>query len=151
MKVAFEGRERELDPGRVTFRQALAIQKQTGMSLADWEDSLDFKAGPDGKVINPPPEWLTSVGALYWLMCAQNGEEADPDRMDFDVTGFLQAYYAALGAEVARLKAQAPPDPTRPPPMTLSPPGDPLPSAPATPTDTTPPPPVLQEGAAIAS
>lgn len=140
MKVEFEGRIWDLDTARYSFRQALAIQAQTGMSVGDWEDSLDFKRDDAGKILNPPPEWLVSVGALYWLMLAQNGEEPDPATMEFDFTGFLSAYFAALMAEFDRLKAGAGPDPTVPPPMTLSPPGDPGWSAPATPTAMIPPP-----------
>lgn len=150
MKVEFEDRTWDVDTEHIGFRQALAIQKQTGMSIGDWEDSLDFKRDDERKILNPPPEWVNSVGALYWLMLAQNGEEADPDTMDFDLYGFLQAYFAALMAELGRLKAQAEPDPTVPPPMTLSPPGDPGWSAPATPTATIPPPPP-PGGAATAS
>ena len=116
MKVELDGLTRDLDTAHVSFRHALAVQKQTGMSIADWEDSLDFKKDDAGKIRNPPPEWLVSVGALYWLMLAQNGEEPDPDTMDFDFTGFLQAYFEALMAEVDRLKAEAEPDPTSPSP-----------------------------------
>lgn len=139
MKIEFGGRDWDLDTAHVSFRQALAIQKQTGMSVADWEDSLDFKEDDEGKVLNPPPEWLVSVGALYWLMLAQNGEDADPDTMEFDWTGFLQAYFTALAAEIARLKAAkaAEPDPTQPSPTTPSPPGDRPSPGPATPTATT--------------
>lgn len=150
MKVEFEGLTRDVDTAHISFRQALAIQAQTGMSIGDWEDSLDFKKDDAGKIRNPPPEWLVSVGALYWLMLAQNGEEADPGTMEFDFTGFLSAYFAALMAELDRLKAQAEPDPTAPSPMTLSPPADPGWTAPATPTATIPQPPA-PEGAAIAS
>jgi hypothetical protein len=147
MKIEFAARTWDIDTAHISFRQGLAIQKQTGMSIADWEDSLDFKKDDEGKIANPPMEWLVSVGALYWLMLAQNGEEADPDTMDFDWSAFLQAYFAALAAEIARLKAEAapPPDPTSPAPAG---PASPVPS---TPTATTPPPPAPPEGAATAS
>lgn len=147
MKIELDGRAWDLDVQHISFRHALAVQKQTGMSVADWEDSLDFKKDDAGKIRNPPPEWLVSVGALYWLMCAQNGEEPDPATMDFDFTGFLSAYFAALMAEVERLNAEAEPDPTVPPPTTLPPPGDPGSPASAIPTATTLPP-FRPEGAA---
>lgn len=150
MKIEFGGRDWQLDTVNISFRHALAIQAQTGMSIADWEDSLDFKKGDEGKILNPPPQWLKSVGALYWLMAAQNGEAPDPETMDFDYIGFLQAYFAALSAEIARLKAAAP-DPTRLSPTTPSPPPDPPSPGPPTPMATTPAPPVPAEGAATAS
>jgi len=147
VKIEFGGRTWDLDTAHISFRQALGVQKQTGMSIADWEDSLDFKKDDAGKIRNPPPEWMVSVGALYWLMLAQNGEEADPDTMDFDWMGFLQAYFAALSAEFDRLNV------TPPPPLD---PTSPAPAGPASPIRSTRPattrtPPVPPEGAAIAS
>lgn len=120
MKVSFEGAEYELDTGHISFRHALEIQRQTGMSIGDWEDSLSFRKDPDDpdgkKFLNPPPEWMTSVGALYWLMIAQNGEPPDPSAMDFDWQEFLAAYFEALSAELDRLtaKPEPEPDPTSP-------------------------------------
>jgi hypothetical protein len=149
--IAFAGRDWQLDVTHVTFRQALAIQAQTGLSIADWEDSLDFKRNAAGEIANPPPGWLTSVGALYWLMLAQNGQETPPEAMDFDFTGFLQAYFEALAAEIERIKAaqakaEAEPDPTRP-----SPTASPASPTSGTPMTTTPPTLIPQEGAAIVS
>lgn len=150
MKVEFEGRIWDLDTQGYSFAHAVKIQKFTGMSIGDWSDSLEFKKDEAGKILNPPPEWLVSVGALYWLMLAQNGEDVPlGEDMHFDFQGFLGAYFTALGAELDRLKAQAEPDPTVPPPTIPGPPGDPGSTAPATPTATTPQP--VPEGAAIAS
>jgi hypothetical protein len=152
VKVSFEGREYGLDTGHMSFRHALEVQKQTGMSIGDWEDSLAFHKDPDDpegkKWLNPPPEWLVSVGALYWLMLAQNGGAPDPDGLDFDWQEFLSAYFAALSAELDRLKAEAAPEPDP-----TSPAAAPVPAStvPSTRTATTRTPRGSEEGAATGS
>lgn len=150
MKIELDGLVYDLDTAHISFRQALAIQKQTGMSIADWEDSLSFSKDDEGKIRNPPPEWMTCVGALYWLMLAQNGEEADPETMDFDWTDFLQAYFAALSAEIARLRAKAAPEP-EPDPTSPAAAGAPASPTRSTRTGTTPKPRGRQGGTATGS
>lgn len=140
MIVTFEGRDWQADPSRLRLQQGYVIQAFTGMSVGDWQDSLDFRTDQDGKLVNPPPEWLRSVAALYWLMCDQNGVQQPIADVDFEVEPFLAAYLQGLAAELERVRAEkaARPDPTSPP---QSPGGPPLP-APSTPTVTTPPLPV---------
>lgn len=153
MKVEFEGRTWELDPSRLRLQQGYVIQAFTGMSVGDWQDSLDFKTKKDADgndvLLNPPPEWLKSVAALYWLMLSQNDVKTPIDEADCEVEAFLAAFMKAMMAELEKRKAEAQPDPTSPP---LSPGGPPS-SVPAIPTVTTltPPVPVLLQGAAIAS
>lgn len=150
MRIDFEGRTWELDPSRVQFQQAMVIQSYTGMSIGEWEDSIEVRAevGPDGKerVINPPPEWLKSVGALYWLMHAQAGDKIAISEMDFDFGAFMVALMVGTAREVERVRAEeaGKPDPTSSPSFPL---GDPLSPAPPIPTAMTPMPPVQPEGA----
>lgn len=144
IRVDFEGRERGLDTTRIMFKDAMGIQSYTGVSIGDWQDGLEFpvEKGGDGepdKVLNPPPEWLKYVAALYWLMLRQNGEVAVIGEVDFDPFGFYAAYVQALGRRVAELRAEkaekaAAPDPIQP---GLSPPGDQLSPALSSPTATT--------------
>lgn len=113
MKIDFEGREWSLDEGSLRLRQAEAIQEFTGLSVANWEDVLNFRRGEDGKLVNPPKEWARAVAALYWLMLSQNGEKTLIADVDPDITGFMAAYLKALEAELEMRTPE--PDPTRPP------------------------------------
>lgn len=144
MKITFEGRDWDLDTEHIRFQHAMGIQSWTGMSIAGWEDSLDFETDEQGNVKNPPPEWLKSIGALYWLMLAQNDVTTPIADVDFDLSGFLEAFMAALAAEIAQRKADAAPepDPTPPPSPAAAPPSP----APSTQTATTPMPAALPEG-----
>jgi len=125
MRIVFEGREWGLDMNSVRYQHAMVIQSYTGMSIGEWEDSIDvaekLDAGgkPTGKLVNPPPEWLKSVGALYWLMLAQNEVKTPIAEMDFDFPAFLVALMEGTQAELDRAKAEAAeagqrPDPTPP-------------------------------------
>lgn len=152
MRIEFQGRTWELDPGHVKFQQAMVIQSYTGMSIGEWEDSIEVKAQKDPvtgeeRIVNPPPEWLLSLGALYWLMLAQNDVKTPIADIDFDFGEFMLALMEATAAELARANAQAAskPDPTSSPSFPL---GDPLSPAPVSPTAMTPMLPVPQEGAA---
>jgi hypothetical protein len=118
LKIEFEGETRSLDIEHISYKHAMAIQRLTGMSIADWQDSLDFKATPDGKIVNPPPEWLPSVAALYWLMHAQNGTELDWDDLDFDFAAFFAVFFTTYVADLDRrleeAKARKAANPPRP-------------------------------------
>ena len=113
MIIEFEDRQWSLDEGSLRLRQAEAIQEFTGLSVADWEDTLNSWRGKDGKPANPPKEWARSVAALYWLMLSQNGEQVLIADVDPDITGFLAAYLKGLKAELEMRRPE--PDPTRPP------------------------------------
>ena len=113
MIIGFEDREWSLDEGSLRLRQAEAIQEFTGLSVADWEDTLNSWRDQDGKIRNPPKEWARSVAALYWLMLSQNGEQVLIADVDPDITGFMGAYLKGLKAELGRPEPE--PDPTSPP------------------------------------
>lgn len=153
MIVEFEGRTWELDPSKLRLQQGYVIQAFTGMSVGDWQDSLDFKTGKDADgndvLLNPPPEWLKSIAALYWLMLSQNGIKTPIDEADCEVETFLAAFVQAMMAELEKRKAEAQPDPTPPSPTTPSPPAVPPSPVPAIPTVTTPTHPVLQGGGLV--
>jgi hypothetical protein len=111
--VSFEGRAWELDMNHVRLQQAMTIQLYTGLSIGAWEDSIavseerDGDGKPTGKLVNPPPEWLKSIAALYWLMIAQNGVTTPIAEVDFDFPAFLAAVMEAMANEIARLRADA--------------------------------------------
>lgn len=137
MIVDFEGRQWELDTERVRYQHAMVIQSYTGMSIGEWEDSIEVKekvdadGEPTGELENPPPAWLKSVGSLYWLMLAQNEVKTPISEMDFDFGAFIVALMEGMVAEMERRKADkaAEPDPTSPP---RSPKGGPPSRAPST-------------------
>jgi hypothetical protein len=138
MIIKFEGRDWEFDSEEITLQQAMTIQLHTGMSIGEWEDSLNLTEDADGNVQNPGPEWLKSLQCVYWLMKAQNGEKNPVADADFVLAKFLVAFGEGMQAEVTRLKAEkaaeeAAADPTPPP----SPPAGPPSPEPGYPTATT--------------
>jgi hypothetical protein len=145
VKITFEGREWELDTTRVSYQQAMVIQMYTGMSIGEWEDSIDVEeetdaeGKPTGKLKNPPPEWLKSIGSLYWLMHAQAGDKIPIADMEFDFGGFMTALMAGMAAQLEQAKAEAAagPDPTLPS-SPSSPTEDPPSPGPGSPTATIP-------------
>ena len=149
MIVEFEGRTWQLDPTHVRLQQAMVIQSYTGMSIGEWEDSIEVRGetGPDGqeRIVNPPPEWLKSVAALYWLMLAQNDVKKPIAEVDFDFGEFIVALVVATARELERVRAQAAaaPDPTSSPSSPLGAAASPVP---VSPTAMTPVPPVPQAG-----
>ena len=117
MKIEFEDQVWDLDLTHVTYKQAYAIQLFTGMSIGEWEDSIEVGEDEDGNPVNPPPEWVKSIGALYWLMRSQGGDKIAFDDMDFEFGPFLVAVMEGMAAELERVKAERrdEPDPTSPP------------------------------------
>ena len=103
MKIEFEGRPWALALEDFTLQQGIAIQDYMGMSVADWLAVLD-----DVK----SAAWLKALAPVYWLMYAQNGEDAGPlAAVDFSVLKFAEAF---IGAAAEEAGAGALPDPTRP-------------------------------------
>jgi hypothetical protein len=150
VKIEFEGRTWEFDSEEITLQQAMTIQLHTGMSIGEWEDSLDLPEDEHGNVQNPGPEWLKSLQCVYWLMKSQNGEKTPIADADFVLSKFLQAFGEGAQGEVARLKAEkaaeaAAADPT---PLPSLPAGPPL-SGLASPTATTLPPSNGEVGARV--
>jgi hypothetical protein len=130
--IDFAGTRYELDTTHISFKHAMVVQSYTHLGIDAWLESTGFEVDVDGKTVkNPPPEWLTSIGALYWLMLAQNDVKEPIADMDFDVQDFYQAYIKAAVAELERALAetQAEAGPTVPSPP--SPPS--LPAAPPSP------------------
>lgn len=138
MKVRFEGRDWELGLSDIDLKPAIVIQGYMGMSINKWVDSLNDKADEDGGITwsaADQPEYLKSLGALYWLMKQQNGVHYPIADTNFPVGAFSQAMAEAQAAEAAAqieeyANSEPEPDPTSPPP----PASEPSPEPASTPT-----------------
>lgn len=134
MKIDYDGTVYEFDQEDITLKQAMSVQLHSGMSIAEWQNSLDIEeitdpATGEKTMANPGPEWLKSVQCLYWVVLAQNGVVEPIADADFKVAKFLTAYAEAVKAEQAA-EAPEPEDPTKaspspgpsPEPPSLTPP-----------------------------
>ena len=141
MIIHFEDRDWELNLDKLTLQQGIAIQMHTGLSIAEFEDTLDVGEDENGNLRDPGPKWLICLGCVYWLMHQQGGDVFPIAKADFVLSEFLQAMGEAMQAELERIKAEraaeeAEPDPTPPASPPSSPPGPPSP-APGSPKATT--------------
>jgi len=119
MIVTFEDEKWELNLNRLSYQQALAIQLETGLSIAEFEKVLDVEEDENGQLKDPGPKFVRCIGCVYWLMHNQNGDVFPLAGMDFDFAGFLAAMGEAMQAELERIRAEraeqdAEPDPTVP-------------------------------------
>lgn len=117
MKIEYDGATYEFDQEDITYKQAMTVQLHTGMSIAEWQDTLDIDEIEDPetrekKLANPGPEWLKSIGCLYWVVMAQNGVTEPIADVDFKLAKFLTAFGEASTAESAT-EPPEPPDPTK--------------------------------------
>lgn len=113
MKIDFEGQVRVLDLEHIKLKHAVAIQGFTGLALLDWQRALISRDGETPTAL-ADPGWIMNMAAAWWLMLAQNGQDAPPldDDVDCDVIGFALALYAAAVEEVKARKVPDQPDPT---------------------------------------
>jgi hypothetical protein len=134
MKVHFEDRDWNLDLSDINLKPAIVIQSYMGMSINKWVDSLNDEADADGNIVKAAadsPEFLKSVGAVYWLMKAQNGAQCPIGDVDFPLGAFTQAMADAQAAEEPEADGQ----PDEPDPTTLPPPAsEPSPESASIPT-----------------
>lgn len=107
MKIEYDGEVLKFDQESIELQQAMVIQLHTGMSISEWEDSLDVSEEKP-----PGPEWLKSVQCLYWAVLAQNGETVPIADANPKVGKFLKAYAAASAAETPAEPPEEP-DPTQ--------------------------------------
>lgn len=113
MLIRWEDKDWTFDASDLTNRQAIALETEMGMSIAEFYDLLD---GEEGEGFDSAkPYFVKLMTVLYWLMLDQNGRKVKISDVEFPLIGFAQAFAAAMAAEVA---AQAPaaeeaPDPTR--------------------------------------
>lgn len=72
MKITIEGQVFEYDPNRMLNTEAIALQKVTGMKMADWAKAL-----AEGDVF--------AVTGLVWLMYRREGRDVRFDEVEFDL------------------------------------------------------------------
>jgi hypothetical protein len=83
MLVQFDGTDYEFDLDDIDVRQAIKIQNETGLTVADmWEG---FKR------MDP-----RACLAMYWLMMAQSGKAVDMNKSNFKLVQFHSAVLEAL-------------------------------------------------------
>lgn len=134
MKIDYGGQVYDLDLEAVTLKQAMVIQGYVGMSIAKLFDQFSH-------VEEDTPELLAAVGAVYWLMKNQAGEQFPIADADFPLVPFLTAFFTALKAEglmTAEPSGEAAVDPTssgQAPPAVS--PSLPAPSSPSPPEEVT--------------
>lgn len=94
MIIDYDGERHEFEFDDITVKQAMKIEKHTGLKLTDWGDAL---AGEDG--MN-----MQALQALGWLVLS--GGTGAVDDADFKLAPFGTAFAAALAAEAAKRKAE---------------------------------------------
>src|SRR5258708_37522346 len=99
MIIEYEGERYEFDFDDITVKQAMKIEKHTGVKLTDWGDRLE--AGGD----------MLSLQALGWLVLF-GGAGAGGDA-DFKLLELGNAVAAANTAPAAAEEAASGPGPTR--------------------------------------
>src|SRR5258707_7560221 len=97
MIIEYEGERYEFDFDDITVKQAMKIEKHTGVKLTDWGDRLE--AGGD----------MLSLQALGWLVLF--GGAGAVDDADFKLVKLGNAFAAAITAQAAAEKAAAGPVP----------------------------------------
>ena len=129
MKIEYEGVVYDFDFDDITVKQAIKIEKHTGMTLQEW-----------GRALFPEEEGnatdLIAMQALGWLVL-YGGRDIPVDDCDFKIMKLIEAF--AQAAEREGAAAQEEPDPTTPagsntpgtPASTPSPTGPPASTGPA--------------------
>src|SRR5258708_23308659 len=100
MIIEYEGERYEFDFDDITVKQAMKIEKHTGVKLTDWGDRLE--AGGD----------MLSLQALGWLVLF--GGAGAVDDADFKLVKLGNAFAAAIPPQAAAGKAAPGPGPTLP-------------------------------------
>ena len=103
MKIEYEGAVYDFDFDDITVRQAIKIEKHTGMTLAEW-----------GKALSPEEEGkgadLIAMQALGWLVL--HGGDIPVGDCDFKIVKLAEAFAKAAAEEEAATADE--PDPTTP-------------------------------------
>ena len=117
MLIRWEDKDWTFQASDLTNRQAIALETEMGMSIAEFYDLLE---GDDGEGFDSAkPYFVKLMTILYWLMLDQNGQRVKISDVEFPLIGFAQAFAAAMAAELATqpaAPAEGAPDPTRPVP-----------------------------------
>ena len=117
MKIAYEGKDYDFDFDRIRVKQAIKIEKHTGVQLTEWGEMLEQGAS------------MLALQSLGWLiLCDGKGAVDDAD---FEVAAFGEAFTAAMTAEAeaaAAIAAKEDAGPTPPPGQQNGSGGDPIPA-----------------------
>lgn len=97
MVIDYEGQKYTFDMAEVTVKQAIKIEKHTGMAFADWGEAV--AKGAD----------LKAVQAIGWLVL-HGGRDVPIEDCDFKLMKLGEAFAAAAAADEAAAKAAE--DPT---------------------------------------
>jgi len=96
--ITYEGRRYEFDFDRIRLKQAIKIEKHTGMDLSEW-----------GKALSPEEEGasasLIALQAFGWLVL-EGGRDTPIDDCDFEIVKFCEAFAKAAEEEAAAEKAR---------------------------------------------
>ena len=99
MIIEYEGKSYTFDMAEVTVKQAIKIEKHTGMAFTDWGEAV--AKGAD----------LKAVQAIGWLVLHE-GRDVPIEDCDFKLMKLGEAFAAAAAKEEAAAKAAE--DPTVP-------------------------------------
>ena len=86
MVIEYEGKTYTVDPDEILLDEAMFIKVKFNFTLRAWQTALE-ESDP------------SALLALYWLMMKQNGTRVDPDRVNFKVVKFIEAFDQAQRAE----------------------------------------------------
>lgn len=92
MIIDYEGQRYEFEFDDITVKQAMKLEKHTGMKLTDWSTALESG------------NHFPALQALGWLVLA--GGQGAVDDTDFKVVKFGQAFGAAIAAAAAEKAAR---------------------------------------------
>lgn len=93
MIIEYEGQRYEFDFEDITVKQAIKIEKHTGMGLAEWGKALADGAG------------ALSMQAVGWLVL-HGGRDIPIEDCDFKIAALGEAFAAATAAEEAAEKVR---------------------------------------------
>lgn len=99
MIIEYEGQQYEFDFDDITVKQAIKVEKHTGLKLTEWGDALS--KGAD----------LTAMQALGWLVL-HGGRDIPIEDCDFKIVKLGEAFTAAAEKEAEAEKAAAEARPT---------------------------------------
>jgi hypothetical protein len=96
MIIEYEGQRYEFDFDKIRVKQAIKIEKHTGMDLSAWGRALSPEEGK-------PPS-LIAMQALGWLVL-HGGRDIPVDDCDFEIVKLGAAFTKAAEEEAAQEKA----------------------------------------------
>ncbi len=92
MIIDYEGARYEFDYGDITVRQAIKVEKHTGLKMTDWGEALS------------KGESLMALQALGWLVL-EGGRDMPIEDCDFKIVKLGEAFAVAAAREAEAQKA----------------------------------------------